>query len=59
LTGARLPAQACRENTGGERALERLGSEPGREIRLDLVGLEDEPRAESANVAINDVRLVI
>ena len=40
-------------------AAERLGAEPLREVRLELVRLEQQPRAEAAHVAIGDVRSVV
>jgi len=42
-----------------ERALERLHAEPLFEVRVELAGFEQLPRAESADVAIRDVRTVV
>ena len=59
LIGARRPASRSREAARGERAAERLDAEPLVEVRVELAGLEQQPRAEAAHVAVGDVRSVV
>jgi hypothetical protein len=47
------------EAARGERALERLDAEAPVEVRLELAGLQQLPRAEASNVAIAEVRAVV
>src|SRR5215213_9092414 len=42
-----------------ERGHERLLAEPRTEIRLELAGLEQQPRAETADVAVADLGAVV
>ncbi len=51
--------EPCGEGLRREAALERLLAEAGVEIRLHLAGLEQEPGAEPAHVAVRDVRAVV
>ena len=51
--------QAVGQRAGGEAAAERLLADPLREVRLELAGLEEQPRAEAPDVSIGDVRSVV
>src|SRR5262249_44833211 len=56
----RAPAtEALPEACGREQRVERLLAEALREVRVELAGLEQEPRAEPADVAIRNVRSVV
>jgi hypothetical protein len=60
----RLHRRAAMRERGGEVACpvarrERLPAEAGVDVRVDLVGLEEEPGAEAADVAIGDLRSVV
>src|SRR5207245_9482026 len=57
--GSPPPCQALRQSPGREAALQGLDAHPVREVRLELAGLEQEPRAEAPNVAVGDVRSVV
>ena len=59
LDGRAPAAEPIAEIARCERCRERLGTEPHGQIRRQLVGLEDDPRPEAANVAVDDVRSVI
>jgi hypothetical protein len=59
LDGSAAAGKPICEPSSGESALERLAAEAFRQVRLELVGLHDEPGAEPANVAIRDVRPVV
>jgi hypothetical protein len=53
---------ACKrlsEASRGEAALERLVSYTLREVRVELVGLDEKPGAETAHVAVHDIRTVV
>ena len=52
-------AQSLGEPTGREGACERLAADARREVRLQLVSLDYEPRAEPPDVAVDDVRAVV
>jgi hypothetical protein len=59
-----LDRRAAAGETGGkracgERARERLRAEASCEVRLELAGLDEQPRAEPADVAVGDVRSVV
>src|SRR5437660_7259714 len=47
------------ERARGEAAVQRLGAEPGGEVRLELVGPQEQPSAETSDVAVGDVRPVV
>jgi hypothetical protein len=51
--------QSLREPARRESSSEQLAADPRREIRLELVRLDEEPRAEPAYVAIDDIRSVV
>src|SRR5438105_1134348 len=51
--------QALGETLRRERRCERLAPDAGGEVRLELLGLEEEPRAEAPHVAIRYVRSVV
>jgi len=56
----RTPAgEPLAESPGREGSLERLTAEPLRKVRAELVGLEQEPRAEAADVTIRNIRSVV
>jgi hypothetical protein len=42
-----------------EAALKRLTPDPGRQIRVELAGLEQEPGSKPANIPVGDVRPVV
>ena len=49
------PAEAC----CGEERVERLLAEARREVRVELAGLEEQPRSEAAHIAVGDVGAVV
>jgi hypothetical protein len=51
--------EALAEPGGGEQRVERLVPDARPEIRLRLPGLEQEPRSETADVAIRNIRSVV
>ena len=51
--------EALAEPRSGEERVERLLADARREVRLELARLEDEPRAEAADVAVRNVRSVV
>jgi len=51
--------ELLRKSPRRERSLERLDTESLVEVRPELAGLEQLPRAEPPNVAIRDVRSVV
>ena len=51
--------EAVGERARGEAAAERLLADPLGEVRLELAGLEEQPRAEAPDVSIGDVRSVV
>jgi len=51
--------QAVAEACSREERVEGLVAQPRMEVRLELTGLEEEPRAETADVAIADIRSVV
>ena len=51
--------QTVGQRAGGEAAAERLLADPLREVRLELARLEEQPRAETPDVSIRDVRSVV
>ena len=53
------PAQAICERLGREAWAERLLAETRGEVRLELSGLEHEPRAEPSHVAVGNVRSIV
>jgi len=59
LDGCASPFELGGEAASSERALEWLQPEPLLEVRLQLAGLEQLPRAEAPNVSIRDVRSVV
>jgi len=53
------PLKPARKSPSGEPALERLAPETRRQVRLQLVRLDEEPRAEAADIAIRNIRSVV
>jgi hypothetical protein len=52
-------AQPLAEAPGGEGAREWLAADACSKVRLQLVRLDDQPRAETPHVAVRDVRPVV
>jgi hypothetical protein len=60
LQGRAAAREAVGERAGRERVPERLDADARREVRLELAGLEEEPRAEAPDVPVSDgVRPVV
>ena len=59
LIGAFRRREPLPELLRRERCLQRLGTDPRVEVRLELARLEQKPRAEPPDVAIGDVRSVV
>ena len=53
------PGEQLAQSTSRELARERLPAEPRRKVRLELVRLDQQPRAEAADVPVCDVRPVV
>ena len=53
------PGNAAGQDVGGEPGRQRLRAQARGEVRLELAGLERQPRPEAADVAIGDVRPVV
>ena len=59
MSGARRRASCARSQRAREPRPERLRAVLRREVRLELRALEDEPRAEAADVAVDEPRAVV
>ena len=59
LIGARRPSSSSREVLGLVGRSERLAADARVDVRVDLGRLEQQPRAEAADVAVGDVRPVV
>ena len=53
------PCEPLRQPRGGEARPERLDAEPDAQVRIELAGLEQPPRAEAAHVAVGEPAAVV